>query len=134
MALKKCGLFHIRSAVSLTMAGGRRRRRPRLGKKTGRRGEGVGEAYRRKNPSRLSSGSGARWKLCAVASRSRMCRWAGIWSGPKLAISHDTTIFSLSFSFKLKLCIPFPILTTPSIIRYFDHIKEYVYLISNKQT
>ena len=40
------------------MAGGRLRRPPRLGKKTGRKGEGVGEAYKRKNPSRLSSRAG----------------------------------------------------------------------------
>jgi hypothetical protein len=47
MALKKCGLFHIRSAVSLTMAGGRRRRRPRLGKK---RGEEERESARSEKP------------------------------------------------------------------------------------
>ena len=37
MALKKCGLFHIRSAVSLTMATGRRRRQWRLPRDVGRR-------------------------------------------------------------------------------------------------
>jgi hypothetical protein len=45
MALKKCGLFHIRSAVSLTMAAGRRRRPRDVGRHgVGEDGEGVGEA------------------------------------------------------------------------------------------
>jgi len=71
MALKKCGLFHIRSAVSLTMAGGRLRRPPRLGKKRGEKGRGSARPTNEKTlvDCRAERGGAGRREMEAVRRR-----------------------------------------------------------------
>ena len=67
MALKKCGLFHIRSALSLTMAAAAA---VWSGERVAKRGVAVGEGEK-KNPSSGSRGEGE------AAGGFSLWRWAG---------------------------------------------------------
>ena len=72
MALKKCGLFHIRSAVSLTMAAGRKQRQWRRPPDVGRYGVGEDGGGSRRGRDRKNPSGGRDCKQGGVAG------WAAV--------------------------------------------------------